>query len=85
MEKPFWKILLSFKFIFDVVSFWVIFEGYSSFLLLNGDYSRDLGVANAGVWLVPMFGIGDMVFKLGAGFLSTAKITSPPFLMVLGE
>lgn len=63
----------------------MIFECYASFLQFNGDYSRDLGVTNAGVWLVPIFGVGDMIFKLTAGFLSDAKLTSPTVLMVIGE
>lgn len=82
---PLWKIFTSLPFILDVFAFWVVFECYSSFLQFNGDYSRDLGVANAGVWLIPIFGIGDMLFKLGAGFLSNAKLASPPALMVFGE
>ncbi|XP_022644254.1 uncharacterized protein LOC111243256 isoform X3 [Varroa destructor] len=84
--KPFsWRTFTNLRYFFDVFSFLVVFECFATFLQLTADYSNDREVPEGAIYLVPIFGIGDMMFKLGSGFLSDAKIASPPTLMLAGS
>lgn len=77
--------LLSFKFFFDVLSFSVILQSLTTFLLLAVDFAKDKGFEpSMAIHTFSAYCAGDLLMRATAGILVDTEVISINALMAVG-